>query len=159
MAVSRMPVTVRFLDFATETQALRDLRMRVLYPGRSPERADYPGDAQAVHIGAFTDTGELAGCASLFHQEGGMIQLRGMATSDAVRGTGAGLAIVRFAENYARKQGAARLWCNARATAVGFYERCSWTTEGDEFDVAGIGGHFVMSAVTPPKSAPIAPPA
>ncbi|MBC8140999.1 MAG: GNAT family N-acetyltransferase, partial [Armatimonadetes bacterium] len=129
-------MTIRFLDFATEADALRDLRMRVLYPGRSPERADYPGDAQAVHIGAFTDSGELSGCASLFHQEGDAIQLRGMGTSDAVRGTGAGLAIVRFVEGYAREQRATRLWCNARATAVGFYERCGWTKEGDEFDVA-----------------------
>ncbi len=139
-----MPITVRLLDFATEADALRNLRMRVLYPGRSPERALYPGDAQAVHIGAFMD-GELSGCASLFAPEPhGRIQLRGMATADAVRGTGAGLTIVRFAEAYAREQNAARLWCNARATAVGFYERCGWMKEGDEFDVAGIGGHFVM---------------
>jgi len=151
VAVPRLSVTVRFLDFATEVQTLRDLRMRVLYPGRSPERANYPGDTDAVHIGAYAETGELSGCASLFHQPGKVIQLRGMATSDAVRGTGAGLAIVRFAESYAREQGVARLWCNARATAVGFYERCGWTKEGDEFDVAGIGGHFVMVSAAVPS--------
>ena len=136
--------TIRRLDFAAECVALRDLRMRVLYPGRSPERANYPGDEAGVHIGAVTDTGEIAGCASLFVQNGGVWQLRGMATSDTVRGTGAGLAIVRFAEAFASDTGSPRLWCNARAAAVGFYERCGWATEGAEFDVAGIGGHFVM---------------
>ena len=136
--------TVRFLDFAAESVALRALRRRVLYPGRSPERANYIGDETALHIGAYTDPGELVGCASLFRQDAGAMQLRGMATDAAVRGTGAGLAIVRFAETFARKTGAPRLWCNARATAVGFYEKCGWHKEGAEFEVAGIGGHFVM---------------
>ena len=141
-------MTIRVLDFATESAALRDLRMRVLYPGRSPERADYPGDADGVHIGALTDGGELAGCASLFWRDGLALQLRGMATAESLRGTGAGRAIVRFAERFARENGSPRPWCNARASAVGFYERCGWRTEGDEFEVAGIGGHFVMVSGT-----------
>ena len=144
---------IRLIDFATESDALRDLRMRVLYPGRSPERANYPGDETGVHIGAYLETGELSGCASLFWNDADTLQLRGMATNDALRGTGAGQGIVRFAEAFARDNNAVRLWCNARATAVGFYERCGWTTEGDEFDVASIGGHFVMVSATVPDAA------
>ena len=135
---------IRLLDFATEANALRNLRKRVLYPGLPETKAFYPGDETAAHIGAFDDSGTLVGIASLFTKEDGTIQLRGMATDEAVRGTGTGGDIVRFAEDYARKNGATGLWCNARLRAVGFYERCGWQTEGEEFHIPDVGPHFIM---------------
>ena len=137
-------MTIRFLDFVAESVALRDLRMRALYGGRSSARAIYQVDEDGLHIGAYTEAGTLVGCASLFRNSERILQLRGMGTADSVRGTGVGRDIIRFAESFARMNDVARLWCNARAAAVGFYERCGWAKEGAEFDVSGIGGHFVM---------------
>jgi GNAT superfamily N-acetyltransferase len=135
--------TVRFLEFPREGEALRALRQRVLYPGLPHSKAFYPGDETAQHIGAFDDAGSLVGIASLFPREDGSLQLRGMATAPLARGSGAGRAIVRFAEEHAGQTGTP-LWCNARVRAMGFYEKCGWVVEGEEFDVPDIGPHYVM---------------
>jgi hypothetical protein len=37
------------------------------------------------------------------------------------------------------------VWCNARSPARGFYEREGFTIEGDTFEIAGIGPHFLMA--------------
>ena len=126
-----------------ELPALRDLRYRVLRPGRPRASAVFPGDtlSSTVHLGAFDPDGQLAGIATLLNSDG--IQLRGMATSPEVRGQGAGAAILRAAHAIAAERHLT-LWCNARLSAVGFYEKLGWRTEGDEFDVPDVGPHYIM---------------
>ncbi|MBC8137831.1 MAG: GNAT family N-acetyltransferase [Fibrella sp.] len=143
---------VRLLDFASEASELRALRMCVLYLGLDTAKSLYPGDENAVHIGAFDDAGILIGIASLFRREDGSLQLRGMATSAEARGTGAGRDIVRFAEAYAIENQLPRLWCNARVAAMGFYEKCGWRIEGSEFEVPDIGAHYVMLSTADEKT-------
>ncbi len=145
--------TIRLIDFAAESTALRELRMRVLYPNLPDAKSFYPGDDDAIHTGAFDPDGMLIGIASLFRRDDGSLQLRGMVTSAAARGTGAGREIVRFAEEDAMENGVSRLWCNARVSAMGFYEKCGWRVEGSEFEVPDIGAHYVMvSAATHEKT-------
>jgi predicted GNAT family N-acyltransferase len=71
-------------------------------------------------------------------------QLRGMATDPAVRGSGAGQALVT--EGLARidARGGDLLWCDARVTAAGFYERMGFAVVTDEYDKPGIGPHVGM---------------
>ncbi|HLM06542.1 MAG TPA: GNAT family N-acetyltransferase [Blastococcus sp.] len=71
-------------------------------------------------------------------------QLRGMATDPAVRGGGAGRALV--AEGLARvvARGGDLVWCDARVTAAGFYERMGFAVVTGEFDKPGIGPHVGM---------------
>lgn len=128
----------------------RPLRLRVLRPGQPPESVVYPADAlpDTVHFGAYQD-GNLVGVGTLQRspdpRDGGPSwQLRGMATAPEVRGQGHGAAILRAAEAYVRSQGAHELWFNARVVALGFYERLGYAREGPEFDIPGIGPHFVM---------------
>ncbi len=137
-------MVTRFLDFSTEAEALRDVRKRILYPDLPVSKALYPGDESAIHIGAYKEDGTLIGIASLFRRDDDSLQLRGMATTAESRGTGAGRSIVRFAEAYAAQTGVARLWCNARVSAMGFYTKCGWQVEGEEFEVPDIGAHYVM---------------
>ncbi len=37
------------------------------------------------------------------------------------------------------------MWCNARSGARTFYERAGFCVEGEEFEIAGIGPHFLMA--------------
>jgi hypothetical protein len=37
------------------------------------------------------------------------------------------------------------VWCNARTPAVGLYERAGFAIESGEFEIEGIGPHFVMA--------------
>jgi len=71
-------------------------------------------------------------------------RLRGMATSDAARGTGLGRLVLEECFNVIRDAGGRVLWCNARIGAVRFYERLGLVCVGPEFDIPEIGPHFVM---------------
>lgn len=71
-------------------------------------------------------------------------RLRGMATHPDLQGQGAGSRLIRFALEHLKEQHVDRLWCNARVKAVPFYEHLGFVKEGAEFDIPGIGGHFLM---------------
>ena len=71
-------------------------------------------------------------------------QLRGMATDTTVRGSGAGRAMVEDGLRRVADRGGDLVWCDARTTAAGFYERMGFTVVTDEFDKPGIGPHVGM---------------
>ena len=68
-----------------------------------------------------------------------------MATAPEFRGRGAGGAILAALVDHARSQGATRVWCNARTPALSLYARAGFQRESEEFEIPGIGPHFVMA--------------
>lgn len=137
-------------------EATRPLRHEVLRPGAPEAALVYPGDdAPATrHFAAFAGSA-LVGVASLYAEEhpdaevhaglrGPVFRLRGMATAPAVRGRGAGGALLEAALDHARASGAALVWCNARVPARGFYARFGFAAVGPEFTIPGIGRHLRM---------------
>lgn len=135
-------------------EEIRPLRHRILRPGQAYEETAYPGDdlPDTVHLGAF-DGDRLVGIASLYREGRDALgpgwRLRGMATDDAVRGTGFGGALLSACIDHVAAAGGGELWCNARMVAVGFYQRAGFEIESDEFDVPGIGAHVVMARTVP----------
>jgi predicted GNAT family N-acyltransferase len=71
-------------------------------------------------------------------------QLRGMATDPAVRGTGAGQALLADGLARVAARGGDLVWCSARTTAVGFYERMGFVVATEPYDKPGIGPHVGM---------------
>ena len=134
----------------------RPLRGEILRPGQPPEALVYYGDTGpgTFHAGAFED-GELVGTATV-HPEPmpvapeadvdvtNAFRLRGMATKQHLQGRGYGRAVLERCIEHVRASGAEVLWCNARTGARGFYERLGFETVGDEFEIEGIGPHYVM---------------
>ena len=133
-------VTVRELPLA-ETRALR---RAVLRPRETIEDMAAHEPLGAYAVGAFED-GTLIS-VGLIGREGGehAWRVRGMATLERERGRGAGRAVLDALVAHALAQGAARVWCNARVGAVPFYARAGFSTISEEFDIPGIGPHFVM---------------
>jgi predicted GNAT family N-acyltransferase len=136
-----------------DAEAVRPLRHRVLRPAQAFEETVYPGDELegTVHLGAF-DGERLVGIASLYREDraggpAGGWRLRGMATEADVRGRGFGAELLAGCGRWVAAAGGAELWCNARATAIGFYRRAGFEVVSDEFDVPGIGVHKVMRRV------------
>ena len=135
-----------------EAHETRPLRRELLRPDQPPESTIYPGDdaTSTIHLGAFV-AGELVGIASFYTEawsgtpEVPAARLRGMATRLEVRGTGCGLALVSAGLAWTRERGLARLWCNARSSAAGFYERLGFERHGAQFEIEGIGPHYRMS--------------
>jgi predicted GNAT family N-acyltransferase len=71
-------------------------------------------------------------------------QLRGMATDPAVRGSGAGRALLAAGLAGVAARGGDLVWCDARTTAAGFYERAGFTVVAGPYDKPGIGPHLGM---------------
>lgn len=120
------------------------LRWRVLRPGRPESSAHFPGDDLPTtrHFVARTPDGMVIGCATVIENEGSL-QLRGMATAPEWQGQGVGAKVLAAVHTHASTQGLP-LWCNARESAVGFYQKNGWQTEGTRFDVPEVGPHFRM---------------
>ncbi|MEO6149988.1 MAG: GNAT family N-acetyltransferase [Mucilaginibacter sp.] len=128
-----------------------DIRNEVLREGKLlPEECIFPTDKTegAFHLGFYADD-ELA-CIASFHPQnygefhGTGYQLRGMATIAKHRGKGYGNQLVNFALVYLRGQKVNYMWCNARKVALQFYLNTGFEVISDEFEVEGIGPHYVM---------------
>ncbi len=136
---------------------VRPIRHKVLRPGQPATSCCYPEDDRpgARHFAAL-HKGSRVGAASVYHEDpaaefavpglnpGGGWRLRGMATVDEIRGTGAGSALLRTALTYAALAGAEVVWCNARTSVAGFYRKHGFHSLGEEFEMPGIGPHRFM---------------
>lgn len=132
-----------------ETRLLRHL---VLWPHR-PTVADCTIDIDhrpdAIHLGAVLD-GQIIGVCSLFQMDTPKLsqvrqyRLRAMATHPEFRGTGAGRALVEEALRRVGEMQQDVLWCDARAVALGFYDRLGFKTIDEWYDVPIIGPHKLM---------------
>ncbi len=117
------------------------IRHRVLRQNQTIEDCKFATDnvEGTFHLGAFLDD-KLVSIATFCPERqqafetDRQIRLRGMATLEQYRGQGAGSIIVAFAEAVLQKDGVEVLWCNARTSAQGYYEKLGFKTHGDVFD-------------------------
>lgn len=132
--------------------AAHPLRKDVLRRGLADPDVHYPqdDDPRSFHLGAF-DGADLVAVASFtpaptrWREGAEAWQLRGMAVAEDRQTSGVGTAIIHAARARVRAAGATVLWCNARDTAVGFYERLGFKVYGDGFVTADSGlPHHVM---------------
>lgn len=128
-----------------------NLRHKILRPHQEPSDLIYPGDDDegSFHLGAFVDD-ELVSVASFYidaHPEikdEFQYRLRGMATLKEHRGQGYSLALLNTAIPIIEKNNIHVLWCNARKSALGFYEKVGFKVISDEFEIEPIGAHYLM---------------
>ena len=127
------------------------LRHAVLRPGLPLDAASFEGDDEPTtrHLGAFLPaTGDAVGCVSCMRRPrhgADAWQVRGMATRSDLAGCGIGRALLAFTLDVLRAEGGPRLlWCNARVSALRFWERSGWDVVSDVFDIPGVGPHRVL---------------
>lgn len=138
---------IKFLD----VDDLLPIRKDILRPGAltinecrfTTDKA--PG---AFHLGLYLQ-GQLVSIASFHPQNYGKyagegFQLRGMATVEKYRRRGLANQLLNFAIVYLRGQKANYLWCNARKSALQFYLNMGFEMISSEFEVQGIGPHYVL---------------
>ncbi len=127
------------------------LRLKVLRPGGTLEDCDFPNDRLegSFHLGTHAGD-ERISVASFYPEKHPALngwkqfRLRGMATDPAFQGKGAGKRLMQFAVDHLKDLRVDVIWCNARTAAVPFYEKLGFVTKGDEFQIPGIGPHFLM---------------
>jgi GNAT superfamily N-acetyltransferase len=130
-------------------ETTRRLRQEVLRPHETLEEIANGEAAGTVAVGAFAGDQLVAvGMITPGDAPEGW-RVRGMATAPAMRGRGAGSAVLGALLALADAGGAARVWCNARTPALSLYERAGFAAVGEEFELPMIGPHYVMERSSP----------
>lgn len=93
-------------------------------------------DAVALHYLAEID-GKAVGTARMLIQ-GDTAKIGRVCMARDARGTGAGLALMRFVLDDARARGLRRAKLSSQTHAMGFYEKLGFLAYGDEYPDAGI---------------------
>ena len=107
-------------------------------------------DPHTFHLAARSADGAVVGVVRFspapcpWREAAAPWQLRGMATDAPVRGSGAGRALVDGGLTRIAARGGDLVWCDARVTAAGFYERMGFAVVTEPFDKPGIGPHLGM---------------
>jgi len=109
-------------------------------------------DELTFHLGAFIE-GKLVSVASFYFENKPEFEtdhkhqyrLRGMATLPDNQGQGLSSALLKTAFPLIKGNQCSLLWCNARESAEGFYQKVGFRSHGDIFDIPLIGPHRLMS--------------
>lgn len=107
------------------------LRHQVLWPDRPLSFVQLEEDAQGLHYGAFVHQ-EVIGVISVF-SEGGIHRFRKFAVHPDYQGKGIGTALLTHVISQIRMEGGTQLWCDARVSAIPFYERLGMKPDGGIF--------------------------
>ena len=133
---------------ATETYPIRHQMLRSSF---SYEECYFPGDndEQTFHLGVCIDN-KFVSIASFYYERHPQLpgehhyRLRGMSTLPTYQKRGLSYALLETAFPIISQNMCTLVWCNARASAVGFYEKLGLDKTGEEFLIPGIGSHYLM---------------
>jgi predicted GNAT family N-acyltransferase len=124
-----------------------DLRYRILRVPLGLHFTQEQLDAEkSEHHLVYMEGEEVLGCLILTDKPGARLKMRQVAVDERRQGQGIGKLMVQYSENFARKTGYVAMECNARDTAVPFYQSLGWKTVGDMFEEVTIP-HFKMEKI------------
>ena len=109
-----------------------DLRNEVLYKARNIASTDYNEEANHIQIVGFIDGKMISTCSLV--PEGDSCRMRYVAIKENIQGSGIGSKMLLFFEDTARLNGFKSVYCHARDTAINFYTKNGYKTEGDIFE-------------------------
>lgn len=128
------------------------IRHKMLRPGKPIEDCIFPGDDdedQNFHLGAFVE-GKLVSIASFYYkenpafEESNQYQLRGMSTLEDYQSQGHSSELLNTAFPIIKQNFCDILWCNARVSASGFYQKVGFEKLGEPFEIKATGSHVLM---------------
>lgn len=97
------------------------LRHKVLWPNKKPEYCRVEGDSEGLHYGAFIND-ELI-CVASVYLKSDKARLRKFATDPRYQNQGIGSQMLAFIIQSLQGTQATSFWCDARESALGFYQR------------------------------------
>ena len=108
------------------------IRQLAMYPEKEITDMELSEDWDGMHFGLYYQY-ELTGAVSLFI-DGATAQFRKMAVLPNDQGKGFGLQLLQYLVDYCKSQGIENLWCNARVSAIGFYQKLGFATVGETYE-------------------------
>lgn len=129
------------------------IRQKVLIPDHDIKKVKFEHDDDediSFHLGAFKDS-QLVSVASFYYERNTLFsdqhqyQLRGMATLPEYQGQGLSSELLNMAFPIIKQNFCTLLWCNARVTAIGYYQKVGFKIHDETpFEIEGIGAHVLM---------------
>ncbi|MBN8783820.1 MAG: 1-(5-phosphoribosyl)-5-[(5-phosphoribosylamino)methylideneamino]imidazole-4-carboxamide isomerase [Terrimonas ferruginea] len=116
------------------------LRQEVMYPELPIDAVKLPDDAAGSHFGIYEDN-QLLSVVSVFERNGEM-QFRKLATRRDKQGKGLAWILLQHVLKLAEQKKVTRLWCNARLSATGLYEKMGLQQSGAPWN--NLGHEFVV---------------
>lgn len=104
------------------------IRQQAMYPEKEITDMELADDFEGIHFGLYFNH-ELTAVVSLFVKDG-IAQFRKMAVLPSKQGNGLGKLLLQYVIDYCKQQPVQLLWCNARTSAIGFYTKIGFVTEG-----------------------------
>lgn len=125
---------------------IRDLRVRTFVIGRGvPEEIEIDGkDPELLHFCIYEDGKLLAYLRA--EDIGDMLHIGRVCVDENLRKQGLGRKLLEFLFRYAKEKCYSAIELSAVDTAVGFYEKCGFTAEGDYYLETGVS-HIYMKKV------------
>jgi GNAT superfamily N-acetyltransferase len=112
------------------------IRHNVMWPNKSIDYVKLPNDSKGKHFGLFLND-NLISVVSLFI-ENNEAQFRKFATLTEYQGKGYGSELLKEIIIIARTNNVDRLWCNARADKISYYEKFGMNSTDDKFEKGGL---------------------
>jgi phosphoribosylformimino-5-aminoimidazole carboxamide ribotide isomerase len=122
------------------------LRQAILYPEQKLHEMEMDEDNHGLHFAAFKDNNIVA-VISLF-PKGNDYQFRKFAVDNTLQKMGIGMMVLNHITDFAKTNGAKRLWCNARVSAIGFYLKAGFTHTGELFSKSGFDYEILEKSIT-----------
>ena len=112
------------------------VRHKVLWPNKPESFCQVDGDELANHYGVYIEE-KLVSVASIYIEDK-VARLRKFATLIEFQNAGLGTKLITHIINALKSAGIEYFWCDARTTAVGFYQKFNMVQQGGEFTKSGV---------------------
>lgn len=124
------------------------VRQEVMYPNAPVEMSMVEGDEGAIHWGLLAN-GQLVSVISLFDspQFGHSLQFRKFATLVVSQGKGYGSRLLEAVLTYAAEKKYPGIWCNARVSALAWYQRFGFEITGEPWHKNGLDFIIIYKAL------------
>lgn len=112
------------------------IRQQVMWPDKSIDFVRVPEDSHGIHFGLYVEE-DLVSVVSVFIH-GHEAQFRKFATLEKYQGKGFGTNLLQFVFDFLEEKKVNRIWCNARISKAGFYQKFGMTTTATTFEKEGM---------------------
>lgn len=112
------------------------MRQKVMYPSFTIQEVQLDDDASGLHLGVYENEVPVS-VLSVFIRNN-QLQFRKFATLTAMQGKGYGSRLLTHVMQLATQQGCTAIWCNARVSAAGLYEKFGMQPAGERWHQHGL---------------------
>jgi GNAT superfamily N-acetyltransferase len=113
------------------------IRQQVMWPDKPIGFVRVPEDAHGIHFGLYVEENLVSVVSVFIH--GHEAQFRKFATLEKYQGKGFGTNLLQFVFDFLEENKVNRIWCNARISKAGFYQKFGMTATATTFEKEGMG--------------------